>query len=407
MTNRLYYGDSHLVAFEARVVESGVLDDRPFVVLDQSAFYPTTGGQPHDTGALGGRRVIDVVDRETDGAVVHVLDGPLDLGAQVPGTVDWARRLDHMQQHTGQHILSAAFVRLFEIQTVSFHLGTVVSTIDLAGTPGPEVIAQAEDEANRVVWQNRPVTVRFVSADEAARLPLRKEPVRGGTLRLVEVDDFDLSACGGTHVERTGAIGAIVVQAWERYKGGTRVSFVCGGRAVTQFHGLRDVVAATVRQLSIQPVELPDAVARLQGEARDLRQQARALTEQLATHEADVLVRGAEQVGGWRVICTVVEGRDAAALKSLAQAVVARPGHVVALVGASRPAVVVVARSADRTVDAAQVVKALIARFGGKGGGRAEGAQAGGLDADPQAIRLAAYDLLSGGGSPPSSSASR
>ena len=407
MTNRLYYGDSHLVAFEARVVESGVLDDRPFVVLDQSAFYPTTGGQPHDTGALGGRRVIDVVDRETDGAVVHVLDGPLDLGAQVPGTVDWARRLDHMQQHTGQHVLSAAFVRLFAIQTVSFHLGTVVSTIDLAGTPGPEVIAQAEDQANRVVWQNRPVTVRFVSADEAARLPLRKEPVRGGTLRLVEVDDFDLSACGGTHVERTGAIGAIVVQAWERYKGGTRVSFVCGGRAVTQFHGLRDVVAATVRQLSIQPVELPDAVARLQGEARDLRQQARALTEQLATHEADVLVRGAEQVGGWRVICTVVEGRDAAALKSLAQAVVARPGHVVALVGASRPAVVVVARSADATADAAQVVKTLIGRFGGKGGGRPEGAQAGGLDADPQAIRLAAYDLLSGGGSPPSSSASR
>ena len=139
------------------------------------------------------------------------------------------------------------------------------------------------------------MTVRFVSADEAARLPLRKEPVRGGTLRLVDVEDFDLSACGGTHVARTGEIGAIVVQAWERYKGGTRVSFACGGRAVTAFHVLRDVVATTVRQLSIQPAELPDAVTRLQGEARDLRLQARALTEQLASHEADVLVRGAEQ----------------------------------------------------------------------------------------------------------------
>ncbi len=170
-------------------------------MLDQSAFYPTTGGQPHDTGTLGGRRVVDVVDREADGAVLHVLDAPLDVGAQVSGTVDWPRRLDHMQQHTGQHVLSAAFVRLFEIPTVSFHLGTELSTIDLAGTPGPEVIAQAEDEANRVVWQNRPVIVRFVSADEAARLPLRKEPVRGGTLRLVEVEDFDLSACGGTHVD--------------------------------------------------------------------------------------------------------------------------------------------------------------------------------------------------------------
>ena len=162
----------------------------------------------------------------------------------------------------------------------------------------------------------------------------------------------------------------------------------------------------TVRQLSIQPAELPDAVTRLQGEARDLRLQTRALTEQLASHEADVLVRGAEQAGGAHVVCAVVEGRDAAALKSIAQAVVTRPGHVVALIGASRPVVVVVAVSAAATTDAAQIVKALIGRFGGKGGGRPEGAQAGGLDGEPEAIRLAAYELLSGG-SPPSSSASR
>ena len=407
MSNRLYYADSHLTSFEAQVIESGTLNDRPFIVLDQSAFYPTTGGQPHDTGTVSGRHVVDVIDREGDGAVVHVLDESLEVGTRVVATVDWPRRLDHMQQHTGQHVLSAAFVRLFEIPTLSFHLGAEVSTIDLRGTPGPEVIARAEGEANRVVWQNRLVSVRFVSAEEAATLPLRKEPVRGGTLRLVEVEDFDLSACGGTHVSRTGAIGIIAVQAWERYKGGTRISFVCGGRALTQFHVFRDVVANAVRQLSIQAGELPDAVTRLQAESRELRQQARTLTEQLATYEAEGLVRTAEDVGGTRLICRVIDGRDAAGLKSLSQAIVGRPGHVVALVSRSQPAVVVVARSADARADAALVVKALIGRFGGKGGGRPEGAQAGGFDVEPETLRIAAYELLSGGGSPPSSSASR
>jgi len=407
VTKRLYYTDSHLTTFDAVVVEAGLLDGRPFAVLDQTAFYPTTGGQPHDTGLLGSRRVVDVIDRDADSAVVHVLDAPLATGAPVSASVDWLRRLDHMQQHTGQHVLSAAFVRLFQIPTVSFHLGSELSTIDIAGTPGPDVIAGAEDEANRIVWENRPVSVRFVSAEQASQLPLRKEPVRGGTLRLVEVEDFDLSACGGTHVTRTGAIGVIAVQAWERYKGGTRVSFACGQRAVAQFRASRDVVAGVVRQLSIQPTELPDAVRRLQGETREMRVQVRELSEQLAGFEAGVLAGDAIECGGVRVVCQVVDGRDAASLKSLAQAVVSRPGHVAVLVGASRPAVVVAARSADVTIDANQLVKTLLGRFGGRGGGRPEGAQGGGLDADPDGIRQAAYEFLSGGGSPPSSSASR
>ena len=238
-------------------------------------------------------------------------------------------------------------------------------------------------------------------------MPLRKEPVRGGTLRLVEVEAFDLSACGGTHVARTGAIGIIAIKAWERYKGGTRVSFVCGGRALTNFRAFRDVVAGAVKQLSIQPGELPEAVTRLQSDARELRHQARALAEQLAGYEAAELAGGAEDVGSSRVVCKVVDRRDAAALKALAQAIVARPGHIVVLVGGSRPAVVVAARSADVNVDAAHVVKGLLGRFGGKGGGRPEAAQGGGLDAEPDDVRAAAYDFLSGGGSPPSSSASR
>ena len=395
MTERLYYTEGHLTTFDAHVVEVGELDGRFVAVLDRTAFYPTTGGQPHDVGTLGDRRVTDVVDREADGAVLHILDGPVDTGAVVSGAIDWTRRFDHMQQHTGQHVLSAAFLRVAGIATVSFHLGADLSTIDLAGVPSPDVIAQAEDSANHVVWEDRPVTIRFVSGDEAARLPLRKEPVRGGTLRLVEVPDFDLSACGGTHVARTGAIGVIAVQSWERYKGGTRVTFACGGRALRQFRTARDVVAAAVRQLSIQPSELPDTVSRLQAESKTLRSEIRALSEQLAVHEASALAAESEPLGGRRVVCRAMDGRDGAALKALAQAVASRPGHVAVLVSASRPALIVAARSADEATDAGALVKALIARFGGKGGGRPDGAQGGGLDAEPSVIVEAAREFLS------------
>jgi alanyl-tRNA synthetase len=392
---RLYYTDSHLTAFEARVVETGELEGRPYAVLDRTAFYPTTGGQPHDVGALGGRVVVDVVDRESDGAVLHVLDGSLERGADVSGTVDWNRRFDHMQQHTGQHVLSAAFVRAANVATVSFHLGGELSTIDLAGVPSPELIAAAEDLANQVVWEDRPVGTRFVSAEEAAALPLRKEPVRGGTLRLIEVPDFDLSACGGTHVTSTGAIGIIAVQSWERYKGGMRVSFACGGRALRQYRSARDVVSAAVRQLSIQPSELPESVSRLQAESRGLRTQVRDLTERLAGFEATALADQAESFGARRVVLRVIADRDGAALKGLAHSIVSRQGHVAVLVSAARPALVVVARSADQAADAGAIVKALVARFGGKGGGRPDGAQGGGLDAEPDAIIAAARELLS------------
>ena len=395
MTERLYYTDSYLTEFEATVVEAGERDGRPYVVLDRSAFYPTSGGQPHDTGVLGDRQVVDVLDRDDDGAVVHVLDAPLSQ-PRVHGRIDWSRRLDHMQHHTGQHVLSAAFVRTANLPTVSFHLGAELCTIDLAGAAGADEVRRAEDAANLVVWENRPVTVRFVSEAEAAQLPLRKTPVRGGTLRIVEVADHDLSACGGTHVPRTGVVGAIAVQSWEKYKGGTRVSFVCGGRVVARFRGYRDTVADVVRQLSIQPDELPAAVSRLQGEARDLRQQVKALGETLAGYEADDLARGAEPVGHTLVVCRVIDGRDAAGLKSLAQAVASKSRHLAVLISGAAPVQVVIARAPDAQGDAAALLKALIAKFGGRGGGKPEAAQGGGLQGTPAEVREEALARLSG-----------
>src|SRR5262245_55444006 len=264
MTERLYYPQPHLRSFDALVTRAVHRAGRPAVLLDRTAFYPTSGGQPFDTGRLGEVEVIETIDDDED--IVHVLSAPLADRAAVRGDIDWTRRFDHMQQHTGQHVLSAAFDRLFDNRTMSFHMGVDTSTIDLAREMSATDVERAVDEANRVVWDDRPVTIRTVSAEEAARLPLRKEPVRSGPLRLIEVADFDLSACGGTHVARTGEIGIIAASATERFRGGSRITFVCGGRALRAFRMHRDAIAGSLKHLSVTLAELPSSIERLQQE---------------------------------------------------------------------------------------------------------------------------------------------
>jgi alanyl-tRNA synthetase len=397
MTDRLYYLDPYLREFDATVSRVDRRDDRLLVTLDRTAFYPTSGGQPFDTGRLGLMRVIDVVDEE-DGSITHVVEpGTLNLvpGASVHGDIDWDRRLDHMQQHSGQHVLSAAFDKLFGVRTVSFHLGAAVSTIDLAREMSQAEIAAAETEANRIVWEDRPVAIRFADAEEAARLPLRKESVRGGTLRLIEVEGFDLSACGGTHVARTGGIRVIAVAAWERFKGGQRLEFLCGGRALGGYRTLRDAMSASVRLLSVLPAELPVAIERLQADARD---QKRALTglqhdlakyhaEELAANAAEIVLQAASADGGrrCRFVARAIDA-DANGLKSLASAIAARPEYLVVLVSTSLPALVVIARSSNVDVSTQQLLAKLVAQFGGRGGGRPEVSQGGGLSASPESI---------------------
>jgi len=392
VTTRLYYLEPDRQSFEAIVTACDADDGRCGVVLDRTAFYPTSGGQPHDTGRLGEATVFDVVERE-DGEVVHVVDRPLRVGAAVDGRIDWPRRLDHMQQHTGQHILSAAFDRLLQAQTISFHLGSATSTIDLAREVSGDEIARAEAEANRVVWDDRPVTIRFVDETEAASLPLRKDPSRSGELRLIEVADFDLSACGGTHVRSTGVVGLIGVAGFERFKGGTRVTFVCGARALGSHGRLRDIVAATARLLSVSADELPSTIERLLTDQRDRAREVRRLREELAIHQAGQLRDAGETIGGVRGVLRHEPGCDGAALKALAGAVVSEPGVVAVLVGDGQPAPVVVARSADVAVDAGALVKALVAEFGGRGGGRPELAQ-GGVAAAPASVLSRAREHL-------------
>jgi alanyl-tRNA synthetase len=437
MTQRLYYNDPYLREFDATVVAVSERDDRLVVTLDRTAFYPTSGGQPFDTGTLGPFRIVDVLD-ENGGTIEHVIEvgvhsdssqtqvgvksesrQMVTSGMAVHGVIDWGRRFDHMQQHTGQHVLSAAFDKLFGVRTVSFHLGASVSTIDLARELTSAEIAAAENQANRIVWEDRPVAIRYATAEEAAALPLRKrlrpardasprdverdragvgprerqesQPPDRGTLRLIEVEGFDLSACGGTHVARTGAIGIIAVGSWERFKGGQRIEFVCGGRALARFRSLRDAIGGGVRLLSVLPEELPASIERLQADAKEQKRTLASLQIELAKYRAEEIAASAEMVGDVRLVLRAIDA-DASGLKSLAMAIVAKPGYFVVLTSTVTPALIVVARSSDVNVPANQLLATLIARFGGRGGGKAELAQGGGVEAGIQAILVSARE---------------
>ena len=392
MTERLYYTDPYLREFDATVVEALTHEGRPAVVLDRTAFYPTSGGQPFDVGTLSDAAVTEVLDTE-DGRVLHVVDRLPDAKT-VHGAIDWTRRFDHMQQHTGQHVLSAAFDHLLGARTESFHLGADYATIDLGRELSAADVARAEAEANRIVWEDRPVAIRFASAEEAATMGLRKEPKRDGTLRLIDVQDCDLSACGGTHVSRTGAIGLIAISATERFRGGLRVTFLCGGRALTGFRSLRDAVAGSVRALSVLPAELPAAIERLQTEGKEQRRVLKDLQGRLAVHEADTLAGTAVEAGPLKLVLASLPGWDAAALKTIASRIAERAGHVAVLVGEPPAAPIVIARAADAGVDAGHVLKHLVQRHGGKGGGRPELAQGGGLTSASADVLQSAREML-------------
>ena len=389
MTERIYYSEPYRRSFDAKVLAVDTVAGHTHVTLDQTAFYPTSGGQPFDTGTLGGAAVTEVIDRE-DGTIVHVVSGSPRVGDVVTGEIDWARRFDHMQQHTGQHVLSASFDRLFGVRTESFHMGQLSSTIDLAREVSEAEIAKAEDDANRVVWEDRAVTIRFASAEEAAAMGMRKESSRAGTLRLIDVEDCDLSACGGTHVERTGAIGIIAIGGWEKFKGGSRVEFLCGGRALQRFRVWRGALSAVQKHLSVPPLEMAASIERMQEDAKAVQRTVRSFQEKLAAHEAQALVARAQRAGDRLLIAEALEGWDAQGIKAIAVAITAvDPQAVAVLFTTSSPAQVVIARGASSTIDAGSVLKQLAAKFGGKGGGKPDLAQGGGLGAP--ADELIAY----------------
>lgn len=391
MSERLYYFDAYTTHFQATLVERLTWADRPAVALDRTYFYPTSGGQPHDRGTINGRPVLDVVIRPSDGAIIHVLDDAV-TGEEISAEIDWPRRFDHMQQHTGQHILSQACLRLVEAETIGFHLGDAVCTIDLATSQLTATeLARIEELANTVVWENRPIHARLVSHTEALHLPLRKiPPVDGDQLRLVDIADFDLTACGGTHVAQTGAVGLIKIIRLERMRGQVRLLFLCGRRAVADYDAKNSLALRLAADFTCSAEEVPAAVGRLRAEVKAAQRAARQAQSDALAYEAQThLARGA-RLGDVTLVTHVFSDRRPDEVRGLANALAQQPG-VVALLGLAGPnAQLMYARAQDAPGAMQSLLTLSLSHLGpARGGGNPVYAQGGGVVADVAQVQTA------------------
>jgi len=381
MTERLYYQDCYLREFRARVVESADAGRR--VYLDRTAFYPASGGQPFDLGTLAGVAVREVIDEED--RIGHLLEAPLGAAAEVTGVIDWDRRYDHMQQHTGQHLLSAVLEELFAIRTVSFHLGSEVSTIDVeAPALTAKQLERVEDRCAEIIAEARPVQITF----EDAASDLRKASTRTGTLRIVSIEGVDRSACGGTHVRTAAEIGMVLSGKLEKIRGITRIEFVCGKRALRRAQSDNRLVASIGRALSVPSEQTPELLAALIEKNKALEKTSQRLATELARREGqDLYASTVPDANGIRV--TTQRGSIDDAMRSRAQAFVAGAKSIFLAV-CDQPPSLLLAASADSGIHAGERIKAAVTASGGRGGGN----QQLGQGSVPDAAALAQAEAL-------------
>jgi alanyl-tRNA synthetase len=400
MTLRLHLDDPYLLEFDAAVLSRREHEGRPAVLLDRTAFYAESGGQPGDTGTLGEARVVAVV--EEGGDVVHVLDRFL-AAERVHGVVDAERRRDHMQQHHGQHLLSKAFVEVARAETIAFHLGAEVTTIDLDRLVGEEPVRTAERRANEVVWEARPVQVSTVTAAEARAEGLEPPEKVEADVRIVEVEGFDRQPCGGTHPRTTAEVGVVVVTAGERYKGGTRISFVCGHRALAAVAKRREVLDQLVAVLSAPLDDLVAAAQKARDDLVESERRAKGLLERVLEGEARRLLADARGDGpaptaaAPALVAAAYDGWSPNDLRVLATRLVALAPCVALLASRAEKAHLVFAQSDGLRHDVPSLLKAAVERLGGKGGGRGNVAQGGGdrLDLVDEVLARAAEAVQS------------
>jgi alanyl-tRNA synthetase len=369
MTERLYYHDSYLRDFTARIVDTA--DDGRRVYLDRTAFYPASGGQPFDVGSLDSARVVEVVDEGE--RIAHLLDRPLAAGG-VHGSIDWTRRYDHMQQHSGQHLLSAVFIEVFGMDTVSFHLGQEISTIDLTvAAVTPEQVCAVELRANEVVCENRPILVTY--HDSQDYIGLRKESQREGMLRVVSIDRLDRIACGGTHPRATGEIGCILIRKLEKVRNTIRVEFLCGLRAVRRARADYDALGRVAQAFSSSLDDAPGCVTAQLEAAREGEKLRRKLAADLAVYQGRELYEATEpDANGVRRVARRLPTGSFDDLRGIAQSFTASPKAVFVGVIEDPPSVLL-AVSADSGIDAGKVLKAALTEAGGRGGGSPRMAQ--------------------------------
>jgi len=379
-TERLYNDDPYLTEFRAEVIETLPYGDKYGIVLDRTAFYPVGGGQPWDTGYLNDEKVSEVIEK--DGKLLHIVDNKL-LSAEVKGSVNWARRFDFMQQHTGQHILSACFEKLLNGSTDSFHMGKDIVSIEInIDSFSIDDAERIENMANDIIYYNLPVIIRVVNGEELNSLPLRKMPKVTENIRIVEVKEIDYSPCGGTHVRTTGEVGMIKIKSWEKCKGGIRFTFVCGNRALKDYGMYNSIIRTLCEKLSVRDSEIIEAIDKLLFDLRNTEKQLSASTQELMRVEAENIIRECPVVSGIRLISKVFDNRSINDVKLLAQYLTKAPGTVALLACKNENAQVIFSRSEDVNMDMNTLFKAVLPIIDGKGGGNSKTAQGGGSKAE-------------------------
>jgi alanyl-tRNA synthetase len=382
-TERLYWNDAYLRQFEARVVAVGEYAGKPAVTLDATAFYPEGGGQPADRGTLGGVPIIDVQERA--GEIYHVLGGPAEAltpGATVRGEVDWRRRFDYMQQHSGQHILSGGFWRLCQGETMSWHLGEEYTSVDISlPTLSPEQAAEVEHAANEVLWNDVGIEARIYAPDEVAALGLRRGPKVESDIRIVSIGDWDAIGCGGTHVLTAGRVGGIGIRRWETRGNVTRVEFLCGQRALDDYRR-KTRALLSIGQLLAAPLDGLEAATgqMLQNHAALRESLEKANNALLAREASDLLAGSAQRFNEHPIVCASLGEREVAEARALATRIAEAGG--IALLGAVSPdqsrASLVFTCEKTLPLDLNKVLQQVLPQVGGRGGGQKFSAQGGG-----------------------------
>lgn len=375
---RLYFNDSYRCKFTAKIVRGETLDDgRYAVVLDESYFYPTSGGQPNDLGTIGGVKVLDVLDGDE---ILHVVEKPIEI-QEVDCEIDWERRFDHMQQHAGQHVLSAIFDKLYDAATVGFHLGEDYATVDIELEDITwEIAREVELAANAVIYRNAPIKAYFIQPDQVDKLPLRKLPKVTEDIRIVEIEGTDYSPCGGTHPASAGEIGIIKIRRWEKKRNNVRIEFICGKRALLDYQWKNEQINEIASQMSVKDVESLEAFNRLTQETKDLRREMGFLGGRLQAYEAQEMYDQARVVKNVHLISKIFTDRDINNVKRLVNQLAEKEKAVALFAVKAEKAQVIFARSNDVNINMNDLLKEVMPLINGSGGGSPKSAQGGGAD---------------------------
>lgn len=382
MTEKLYYQDPYVREFDASIMDIGMDENgHQYVVLDKTAFYPTGGGQPNDTGKIGGATVVNV--EEVEGEVLHYIDGTIPSGSkEARCEIHWSQRFDHMQHHCGQHILSAAFAEKFGMETIGFHLGKEIATIDLnVDRLNKETVREAEALANQIISENRPIETKWVTSSELKDYPLRKAVTVKEDIRLVIIPDFDYNGCGGTHPAFTGEVGVLKVIGWEKNKGGTRLSFICGSRVVEQMDQQLTILQELRRLLNTDDTSLHEKVKALLDEKKTLEFSLKDASERLLQMEAYDLVNRSKSTGNFPIVKGVFQGRSMKDIQLLSKLITEEEMAAIVLfvIENDDKLQVLCARGKDSDMDMNAIIQKGLKHIDGKGGGNAERAQGGGV----------------------------